>query len=366
VPTVADLPPRAARGPSIEWWYLGYLGVMLFQPTFDPAATGFDWAVLGATWAVFVPAYVLAARHPDRMREFAVGTLVLACAVLPFNGGAGVLVVFAAAFVASQAPRHETVRWLVGMTVLLLGFAVAADLPVTFAAISYGPSAVFVWVVGLAAHGDAERLREASALRVENARVRHLATVSERERIARDLHDLLGHTLTSVVVRAQLVQRLAEVDPARAATEAREIEAAAREALTEVRGTVQGWRQASLDDELAVARTALAAAEVELTVDRDPSLVLAPSIEAALALALREGVTNVVRHAGARRCTVSVGQEGDEVTLRIADDGRGGGAAEGGGLSGMRERMSAIGGRVDRAARAGTTLTVAVPAEVAG
>src|SRR5690606_19551286 len=122
--------------------------------------------------------------------------------------------------------------------------------------------------------------------------IAHLATATERERIARDLHDVTGHSLTSIVVRAQLVQRLAAVDPQRAAAEAAEIEAVARHALGEIRETVAGWRQVALDDEVEVARQALERVGVALHVDLDRDVQLAPSVEQALGLALREGVTN--------------------------------------------------------------------------
>lgn len=350
-------------------WYLLYLGIMLFQPMGAPGPGTFDWLVVGAVWAFYVPFFLVVETRPGWLRRHAdVISLALGLAVMPVNAGASVLLVYAAAFAGAYRSRPVAVRWFAGLTLVLLMYAVVIDTgnePV-FRVLSYLPAGLFVWVVGWACIRDAERDRVAATLRVDNARIEHLATVNERERIARDLHDILGHTLTSVVVRAQLVQRLATADPDRAIREAVDIEAAARDALTQVRGTVQGWRQASIDEEVEVARTALASAGIELTVDRHPDVLLAPSVEAALALALREAVTNVVRHADAQRCTVTIGYEDGEVVLRVADDGRGGGGPDGGGLGGMRERIAALGGHVDRGGVAGTTLTVAVPAQVAG
>ncbi len=189
--------------------------------------------------------------------------------------------------------------------------------------------------------------------------------MAERDRIARDLHDLLGHTLTAVVVRAQLVQRLAEHDPDRARAEAAGIETAARDALSAVRETVAGYRSVSLADELVEAGAALAAAGVELEADR-LDVHLSPAVEYALAMALREAVTNVVRHAGAHTCRITLVRDEAELRLEVADDGHGGIGPEGTGLQGMRERIAALGGHVDRVSGAGTRLVVAVPAEVAG
>lgn len=363
----SDLASRRWRVPSSAW-YLVYLCIMLFQPLGAPDTGRLDWAVLAGVWAVYVPLYLWVETRPGWLRDHAdVLSLIIGVLAMPVNAGASVLLVYAAAFAGGYRDRTVALRWFVGLTLVLVSAAfVDTGVEPVFRALSYLPATLFVWVVGWASIEEAEREREAARLRVDNARIEHLATVNERERIARDLHDILGHTLTSVVVRAQLVQRLTATDPDRAGQEAVAIETAARDALSQVRGTVQGWRQASLDDEVAVARTSLAAAGVDLIVDRAPDLQLAPSVEAALALALREAVTNVVRHAQARRCTVTIGRDGGEVALRIADDGRGGGQPDGGGLTGMRERIAALGGHVDRAAGAGTTLTVALPAQVAG
>jgi len=224
--------------------------------------------------------------------------------------------------------------------------------------LALGPSFVLVWVIGLIAAEHTERER---ADRFRNAQVEHLATLSERERISRDLHDLLGQTLTGIVVRSQLAQRLARVDADAGVAEMAEVERAARAALSEVRATVSGWRQVDLDEEVTVARDVLAAAGVTLTVDLDPALVLTPSAETALGLALREAVTNVVRHARASWCAVALRQNGDRVVLEVTDDGVGGELRDGNGMTGMRERIAALGGDVERQVHDGTALTVAVP-----
>lgn len=212
---------------------------------------------------------------------------------------------------------------------------------------------------------EADRERESARLRVDNTRIEHLATLAERERLARDLHDLLGQSLTSIVVRAQLARRVGEDDPQRALSELTVIEETAREALHEVRSVVRGWRHVVLDDEIAVAREALRAAGVDLALHRDADVALTPSVETAMSLALREAVTNVVRHAGATRCTVALRRAGDEVVLEVADDGVGAHTPEGSGLTGMRERITALGGHVERAVHSGTALHIAVPANVA-
>jgi two-component system sensor histidine kinase DesK len=291
----------------------------------------------------------------------AVPLTVLAVATMPLNAGASVLLVYAAGAAGRVENRANAIRWFVGLTILLLGMSVVIPAPLPWRLFSIIPSLLFIWVIGLVCIEEAERAGEAAELRLRNARIEHLATITERERLARDLHDLLGHSLTAVVMRAQLIG----ADPSRAATEAAEIERTARDALAEVRNALSGWRQASLERELETARGALASAGVELVVRREADLKLLGSTEHELALALREAVTNVARHARARTCHIGIHREDDELRVVIADDGVGGKSREGNGLTGIRERVRALGGRLDRTTSAGTTVTIAVPLAVA-
>jgi len=364
--TTATLATGQRRWQVSGWIYLIYLGNLLFQPAFDPQSGVADWLITAAIIAAFLPLYALAQLRPDQTRWWVtIPTVALGLIAVGFNAGASVLFVYAAAFAGASEPRRYAVRWLIGLTVLVGFLALVSPLPMPYRLVSMGPPLLFIWIIGALTMEETERERDAVRLRLDNARIEHLATVAERERIARDLHDLLGHSLTSVVVRAQLAQRLADADPGRAAQEATEIEGIARKALDEVRAAVSGWRQASLDAELDVAQTMLDAVNVELTVQRDPELVALPSTESALALALRETVTNVARHAHARTCHVSLEVQDSEVRLVVSDDGVGGNAPEGHGLSGMRERIAALGGQVQRSGAFGTTVTVSVPAQVA-
>lgn len=182
------------------------------------------------------------------------------------------------------------------------------------------------------------RVLTEAQIRVQQTRA-SLALTAERERVARDVHDVLGHSLTVLSVKAELAARLIDVDPARARAELESIQATARQALAEVRTTVGGLRASNLDAEVATAPRVLADAGVETRVvgevaDTDPRH------RALLAWVLRESVTNIVRHSGARRATIRLGPSG----LVVEDDGRGAGTAEGNGLRGMRERVAAAGG----------------------
>jgi len=183
------------------------------------------------------------------------------------------------------------------------------------------------------------------------------AVVAERERVARDVHDVLGHSLTALSVKAELAARLIDLDPARAKQELESIQTTARQALAEVRATVGGLRAGNLDDELAAAPLVLADVGITTTIDGSVADT-DPRHRALLAWVLRESVTNVVRHARARTVVIELGPRGIVVT----DDGGGYDGGEGNGLRGMRERVAGAGGSlVVGPAGPGTRVEVTLP-----
>lgn len=224
-----------------------------------------------------------------------------------------------------------------------------------------GPNMVFTLVAAYANHASYRRTVADQRLAVLQLEKEKLAAAAERERIARDLHDILGHTLSVIVLKSELASKLAERDPARAAGEIREVERISREALGEVRAAVRGYQGSGLGAELARAKVALDAAGVKLNVTASLP-ALPPQTEASAAMLLREAVTNIVRHARAREVWISIAPTGGGHRLTVRDDGVGGLAPEGSGLTGMRERLRAIGGTLERRGEGGTTLTAQIPA----
>ena len=202
-------------------------------------------------------------------------------------------------------------------------------------------------------------IRELRETREELAKV---AVSEERLRFARDLHDLLGHTLSVMVIKAQAVRKLIPRDGAVAAEQAADIEAIGRDALRQVRLAVTGYRGRGLDAELDGARTALRDAGIELAV-RQKGTPLPGEAEALLGWAVREGVTNVIRHSGAGHCEISVAGTDGTAVLSVRDDGRGGSADKGNGLNGLTERVSGADGRLEAgpADGGGYRMTVVLP-----
>jgi two-component system, NarL family, sensor histidine kinase DesK len=210
-------------------------------------------------------------------------------------------------------------------------------------------------MIGLARFSSA--LRELHAARGELAR---LAVMEERLRLARDLHDLLGHNLSLITLKSELAGRLLQQEPARAAQEIHEIEGAARQTLREVREAVSGYRQPRLESELDGTRQILEAAGIACTIEHTAP-ALPPATDAVLAWTVREGVTNVIRHSRARRCLTRVMREHGIVCAEVINDGNlrqeaqetEDAKARGSGLSGLTERVTSLGGRME----AGPVLT---------
>ncbi|MFC8081890.1 sensor histidine kinase [Streptomyces sp. NPDC057340] len=191
------------------------------------------------------------------------------------------------------------------------------------------------------------------------------AVAEERLRFSRDLHDLLGHTLSVIVVKSEAARRLAPRDLDAALTQITDIESVGRQALTEVREAVTGYREGSLGTELDRARSALSAADVDPVVRRSGP-PLPPQAEALLGWVVREAVTNVVRHSGASRCEIAVAGSADRVRLTITDNGTGAGSSAQGpgtGLTGLRERLATAGGSLTAGAepRGGFSVTAELP-----
>ncbi|GAA3214585.1 sensor histidine kinase [Actinocorallia longicatena] len=195
-----------------------------------------------------------------------------------------------------------------------------------------------------------EQLREA------RAEVARLAASEERLRIARDLHDLLGHSLSLIVLKSELAARMAVKDPERSLAEVKDVNKVAREALADVRETVSGYRQRSLAEELDSGRAVLGAAGITPAV-RTCGTPLPPGRDALFAWVVREAVTNTVRHSGAEHCAITV----TDASVEIVDDGRGApDLRPGNGLTGLRERVAAAGGEVEAGPRAGGGFAVKV------
>ncbi len=326
-----------------RWAPLIFFAFVLVGPIFTPDPDAGDWLLAVGVVAVALPTFVV-----SEIRGWDIGgatvLMMLALATAPFDSTAIMaLPIYAAALVARSA-SPETLRLRLSViTVLTLTGFFLSSIPWPFRIFILIP-VIMIWVIGTAVFHDVSKDHDTVTLLAENRRIDHLATIAERERIARDVHDIAGQALTAIIVRSQLVKKLALSDPGRATKEAGDVERIARDALSSIRESVAGWHQTSLPDELAVARDTLAAAGIGLETLGDFDVDLAPSVENVLALGFREAITNVLRHANAATVVARIDGQDGGVSLTVTDDGVGPANGTGSGIQGMRERVIAAGG----------------------
>ncbi|MGX4642983.1 sensor histidine kinase [Massilia sp. SYSU DXS3249] len=348
----------------MPYFWLLSLGYMFWKYAYV-APSALEVALLALTIAIFIPLYCASFwTHGRQVLACMLAGCLIGAAWARWNIGAATFFIFACAMAARIEHVRRAVLAIVG--VIMLGLLTSLLVP-------YGqmrflflmPILTISLPVGLGALMDARLRRSHQALVRKQEEVEHMATIAERERISRDLHDLLGHSLSLIALKADLARKLVHRDAHACEREIGDIEASARQALAEVRAAVSGYRESGLAHALASARASLAAADVALD-EQVERLDLAPATEHVLALALREAVTNVVRHAGARRCRLSLVLEGGNVVLRVADDGERlrseTALRHGNGLSGMQERVAALGGKLALRVGAGLALELRVPA----
>jgi two-component system sensor histidine kinase DesK len=346
-----------------------WLGFIVFPAVnaFAKHGSGLGHGLTIAGAVVFVAAYITMVltwrRHyADRILPalFVVLVAIAAALTLSDGGSWGFLFTYCAACAGLIATG-----W--GMAGVL---ACAALAGITSAVGGANGGQVIGWVASSAGIGLLVLVMRDLRIRNEQlgrarAELARLAVAEERERFARDLHDLLGHTLSVIALKAELAGRLLPDRRDEAAAEIAELETVARGALSEVRDAVSGYRQPTLDGELAGARVALSAAGIETDVVRQPT-VLDPSTEGVLAWAIREGATNVIRHSGARHCELKISCNLVDAAVEVVDDGSGAARANGGGghgLRGLGERARALNGHLEAGAApgGGYRLAVTVP-----
>jgi two-component system sensor histidine kinase DesK len=298
-------------------------------------------------------------------------TFALGLLCFPWNQGASTFFVYAAAFLPFSVVSVRRVFTLFALEgLLILGEGSVFHAQPGFLHISWVNTFVAILLTGIIGGGNifvAQQQRADRQLREAQEENLALAAVAERERIARDLHDVLGHTLSVIVLKAELARRLIGLDKSsdhlRAATEISDVERIARTALAEVREAIGGYRSRGLFAEIEAARLTLDAAGVTLMLDGPPSSAahLSATEETALALALREAVTNIVRHAHATTCRLCFTTEGGRRRLIVEDNGKDAIAREGNGLRGMRERLESLGGELSLEHDDGTRLLIELP-----
>jgi two-component system sensor histidine kinase DesK len=347
-----DISPRKQ---NVTWWpliFTPFIGFVFLDPI-QRHASQMEWALIGLGVAIFLVLYAVALafwyRKPIALGAMA-GVALLGFVFAPFNPGAALFIIYSTSFVPyavgggarPTAALIALILVIVGVESWLLHLA---------------------WVFGVYSVGYALILGTGNTYAARHAfAAERMAKIAERERIARDLHDVLGHTLSVIILKAELAGKLLDRDLQSARAEIADVEKISREALAEVRRTIRGYRSEGLQVEFERASSTLKTAGVAVEC-HSAKVGITPAQESILVLALREAVTNVVRHAEAKTCRLQLRRVNGECRLEIQDDGRGGLRTEGDGLRGMRQRIEALGGSLLQDVHSGTKLTITLPLE---
>ncbi len=387
------------------WVWFAYTGFLFIDPILAP--NRYLWPATLAVFFTFVFimwGYIRATDqgHPVRYWMIA-ATFALGLLTFPWNNGGSTFFVYTAAFLPfTFVSLRKVLSIFLSLALLVLIEGAIFHAVPGFFHIGWPNTFIAIFLMCVIGGGNiffAQQRRADRQLRAALEENLALAAVAERERIARDLHDVLGHTLSVIVLKSELASRLIArqeaADHTRAATELADVERIARTALAEVREAIGGYRARGLAAEIEAARRTLDAAGVTLILDSAaagitpildsaaagvaPSLdsaasvnpildcstptasPLSPTEETALSLALREAVTNIVRHSNATTCRLRFITEANHRRLVIEDNGQHPITHEGNGLRGMRARIESLGGQLSLHHDHGTRLQIELP-----
>lgn len=351
--------PEGGIGGWVPIWRVAgilFIAYPIARLVSDPPGPAITLLVLAATGLFALIVWSAARRDPDDpfrqnpwLAALDVGLLAIAVVLVVLAPGGGwIAFLYFAATAASLLLPERRALALIAASGIAGAIALLPSMDLESAAIQ----GLAVAVIGTTVYAMAALRRTNLELRAAQRELALLAVAEERDRIGRDLHDLLGHSLSLIAIKSELAGRLLPGDPQRARAEIGDVERVARESLTAVRETVSGYRRPTLDAELADARVVLDAAGIEPTIEHRVG-PLASTEDAVLAWAVREAVTNMVRHSGARHGTIRTARRGELAELEVVDDGRpieapGDVPGVGGsGLRGLRERLEHAGGRLE-------------------
>jgi two-component system, NarL family, sensor histidine kinase DesK len=347
--------PKGTEKPSWAGLFGAAPVLYIFWDPYQKGASWEEWVSTVLAFTIFLILAVLASLYWARQRVMQVvcaGMAMLALAFGAYRPSGIIFYIFVAAFgpLAMAGRIASSAAIIVGAAAMIL--------------IQWMLLWPFIWPFSSMPYiTAAEALLVGAAITVvarQQIALRETLKTAERERIARDLHDILGHTLSVIILKSELASRLIDQDAKLAKAQIEDVERISRQALSEVREAIAGYSRGTLASELDRAMSTLKVAGLEVD-QRCEALEFSAGQERVLALVLREAVTNVIRHAKAKHCSIVVSRSDDSHVLEIKDDGCGCEIKEGMGMRGIRERVAAIGGTARWSTDNGTRLTISIP-----
>lgn len=355
---------RRGKSPWVDAVHLLWTVWIFITPVFDHDAWNLRWFLFTAlSYPLFLFLYAKNVVAPRRTsRAYAIGMILLCLGLMPWYPSGLTYFVFGCVMLricGMSFRRYMAVLVGCNIALLFVGWLLHYSWQAT---IMISTMALIIGLIINAEHMSEEKDAE---LQLSHEEVRRLAATAERERIGRDLHDLLGHTLSLITLKLELSRKLFDRDSEAARRELEEAEKVARHALAEVRSAVSGIRTTDLAAELASARLLLGSSGAHLEYGELPT-DLPGNVEHGLSLIVREAATNIARHADASSAKIEFVREHASVRMLVSDNGRGGIDTAGNGLSGMRERVRAFGGTlaIDSPRGHGTKLQIVAPVPI--
>lgn len=350
------LPPDLRQG-YLPYLWLVYLSFIFFPLIWFDGSTGEQWLVATLVCVIFLWLYFKTYWWEGKNALLGIAAIcVLGSIASFFTDGASVLFVFAGAFAFKAGTPRNSVVVLLAVLSYVLSFSILTGRSPFF----YFPGLLFTALIGVINIYQCEMDKKDRQLKLSQEELSRVAATAERERIARDLHDLVGHTFSMITMKAQLAAKLVDVDKHRAKQEMMELEQVSRRTLSEVREAVSRYKKRDLDSELAIAKVAIQSAERVYCCQRNTEKLTA-DIEEVLAFIIRESVTNTLRHSDGDEFQVLIQQHDHEVHLIVNDDGEVEEWHEGNGIAGIRERLSEVNGKLNIDTSTGFTLNIKVP-----
>ncbi|MFZ6682025.1 sensor histidine kinase [Undibacterium sp. Tian12W] len=353
----ANVRTEKAKTSSFFWLLLPAFFLLKYTGTIPQTA---ELLMVIATLAGFIILFEYSLQaNGNRMLACIIAATMTGILWAPYNAGAAAFVMVGVGMCQRLENTRAACTGLSIVCAILLMANAALELPFDFLL----PALLFCIPVGLVSILLDKHSRTDDQLLLKHEEIANKARVAERERISRDIHDVLGHTLSVIVLKADLARKLINTDSGACSHELIDIEHSARNILREVRTTVRNCRTSSLNAELNAAKTALQAAGVNMTALIEQCSI-PPSLENVIALALREAVTNIIRHAGASKCKITLSSDAKNIRFTIADDGTvqaNGAIRKGCGLSGMTERIHALKGSINIHQANGLSIVISLP-----
>jgi two-component system, NarL family, sensor histidine kinase DesK len=336
--------PEDTHSKGIVYFVLLYL-TLFWSPLFFSPASKMDWFVSIVGNLLFLVCYFRMYWIEKKYVGLYISIIVLiGCALSFISAGASTFFIYAAGFACLCSTQQRSVLVIVLINLIILALVFLFERSWYFG----GPAIFFSMMVGgMNIYQHQISIKNKQILDSQED-IQHLAQMAERERIGRDLHDMLGHTLSVITLKAELASKLIDknADFERVKQEIKQVEALSRDTLSQVRDAIKGYRDTTIEHEARQGRVAALAANIDIAIDLEP-MALSKQVNAQLGLVVREAVTNIIRHADTENAKISLKAEKEGIVLQIKNQGEMKSTSENTGMSSMRDRIASLMGTME-------------------